>query len=73
LQQDTNVSEEHAAPIFKVEVCRFWNRPNYTGKLQERYSWYPRIGYKNGTWFKPKRRNEQKMALTRGTLLYPHR
>jgi hypothetical protein len=28
---DTNISEEHAASIFRVEVCRFTNRVGYVG------------------------------------------
>jgi hypothetical protein len=58
LWQDTDVSEEYTASIFRVEVCRFRNAPNYTGKLQEKYSWYPRRGNKKETQSKLMGRNE---------------
>jgi hypothetical protein len=31
---DTNISEKHAASIFKVEKCGFRNRLCYIGRLQ---------------------------------------
>jgi hypothetical protein len=44
LWEDSDVSEEHAASIFKVEACVFKNRFGYIGKLDRRWSWDPRKG-----------------------------
>jgi hypothetical protein len=46
LQAATNVSEEHAAFIFRVEVCKFGNGVGYIDKLQGGWSWDPRSGGK---------------------------
>jgi hypothetical protein len=42
LWTDTDISEEHYAPIFKDKVCRFRSRLCYIDKLQGRWSWDPR-------------------------------
>lgn len=44
----TNVSEEHSAFVFRVEVCRVRNQLNYIGKLQER--WPLRPWEQKGRW-----------------------
>jgi hypothetical protein len=43
---DTDISEEHAASIFQVEVCRFRNRLGYIGRLERRWSSDPKRGIK---------------------------
>jgi hypothetical protein len=55
---DTDVSEEHAASIFRVEMYRFRNSPGYTNKLQGHG--IPRERVKTGTWSKSMGRNGQK-------------
>jgi hypothetical protein len=43
----SEVSEEHAASIFRVEVCRFSSNPGYMGKIQGECSFDP--------WYQPHR------------------
>jgi hypothetical protein len=48
LRVDTVVSVEHAATIFKAEVCRFNNRLKYIGMLEGSWSCDPKEGVNNG-------------------------
>jgi hypothetical protein len=42
LWADTDVSEENASSVVRVEVCRFRNKLGYIAELQRRLLWDPR-------------------------------
>jgi hypothetical protein len=63
---DADVSEEHCASIFRVEMNRFRNR-------QVIRSWDPKGEGKDRNQSKSIRRNGQKRALTMATVVYHHR
>jgi hypothetical protein len=56
LCEDADVSEEHTAPIFRIEVCRFRNGHGYMGELKGRCLWGPRGGGKESNEVKTNRK-----------------